>query len=282
MADDIFCGLRDTMQLPDLKVVIAAHERASGGLNNWLKTFGLRVGGLRGSTIMPPGWDPNHVDFSTDVIRYLGVFMGSHAAVLAKWLPPDGSPLDGNDLTSRMTQRLRLWSSLGVGPTYAGRNLVVKNSVLAMAWFLAECQTLPNIDTVLTRWQRMAWSFFESPATPLRTHSFSAPPPSAHHVSRTVLVQDYPEGGRRCLDVELFTRALRMRAVRHLFEPTPHPYKLLVFHWIRLSYPHLPYHPITILLSNCDMSHLHASMPAFWKETLIAWGTQGRAFLISR
>ena len=94
---------------------------------------------------MPPNWDPGHVDFSSDVIRYLGVFMGAHASVLAKWIPPDGSPLTGCDLTSRMSQRLRLWSSLGVGPTYAGRNLIVKNSVLAMAWFLAECQTLPNI-----------------------------------------------------------------------------------------------------------------------------------------
>jgi hypothetical protein len=121
----------------------------------------------------------------------------------------------------------------------------------------------------------MAWSFIESAATTLRTHSFSAPPPSAHHVSRAVLVQDYPEGGRRCLDVELFTRALRMRTVRYLFEPTPHPYKLLVFHWVRLSYPHLPYYPVTILLSNCDLSHLHASKPAFWKEALFAWGTQG-------
>jgi hypothetical protein len=34
MADDIFVGLRDTLQLPDLKVAIAVHERASGGLNN--------------------------------------------------------------------------------------------------------------------------------------------------------------------------------------------------------------------------------------------------------
>ena len=80
-------------------------------------------------------------------------------------------------------------------------------------------------------------------------------------------MQDYPEGGRRCLDVELFTRALRMRTIRFLFEPTQHPpiptNKLLVFHWIRLSYPHLPYHPITILLSNCDMSHLHGSISPF-------------------
>jgi hypothetical protein len=36
--------------------------------------------------------------------------------------------------------------------------------------------TLPNIDTVLTRWQRMAWTFIESSATTLRTHSFTAPP----------------------------------------------------------------------------------------------------------
>ena len=101
MADDIFVGLRDTLQLPDLKVAIAVHERASGGLNNWLKTFGLRVGALRGTDVLPPGWDPTHIDVSADVIRYLGIFMGPHTSVLAKWFPSDDTSSKPDDHTLR-------------------------------------------------------------------------------------------------------------------------------------------------------------------------------------
>ena len=274
MADDVAAALRDTFQLPGLHALMCVHERASGSLNSWLKTFGLRVGSLRGSTAMPPDWDPLHVDFSTDVIRYLGIFTGTPSAVLAKWMLPRGTQ-NASDLSSRIEHRLSLWSSLGVGPTYAGRNLIVKNSALAMAWFLAEAQTLPEIDAVLTRWQRSAWSFIESSLTSLRSMPLDSPIPSAHHVARVTLVQDYPEGGRRCVDVELFVRSLRARAVRTLFEPGNHPYRALALHWLRISYPDFPHHPSALLLSNCDLSHLHPDTPQFWREVFSAWGTLG-------
>ena len=274
MADDVAAALRDTSQLPGFKLLLAVHERASGGLNNWLKTFCLRVGLLRGSTALPPDWDPTHGVFTADVIRYLGIFTGLPASVLAQWLPPPGTH-NSNDLTSRMERRLALWISLGVSPTYAGRNLTLKNSVLAMAWYLAENQTLPEIDAILTRWQRLSWSYIESSATSLRSLPLDSPPPSAHHVSRNVLVQDYAEGGRRCISVELFVRALRARVVRGLIEPCDHPYVNLAFYWIRLSYPSLPLHPRQLLLSNCDFGNLHPDIPPFWREVLHAWGTQG-------
>ena len=272
MADDVATALRDTLQLPSFKLIMAVHERASGALNNWLKTFGLRVGSLRGSSVMPPDWDATHINFTADVIRYLGIFTGTPTAVLAQWLSRDPG---SSDLTSRMQRRIALWVSLGVGPTYAGRNLIVKNSVLAMAWFLTEAQTLPDISHILTRWQNMAWSFIESSLTSLRTICFDSPAPTAHHISRPVLVQDYAEGGRRCVDVELFVRALRARAVRALFEPGDHPYRLLVYHWIRTSYPFYNHHPSTLLLSNCDFSHLSPLTPPFWREALLSWGSLG-------
>ena len=275
MADDVGLCLRDTFQLPSFKLVLAVYERASNSLNNWPKTFGYRIGSLRGSTLMPPNWNPAHVNFNTDpAIRYLGVFFGAMASIRAEWDAP--TSLNDNstptDLTSRMSHRFSQWSSLGVGGTYAGRNLIAKNSVLAMAWYLIENQTLPDIDTVLTKWQRMSWRFVESSPSSLKLGLQAKP---SHRIPRVVLVQDYAEGGRRCLDVELFTRALRVRVVRSLFEPTPHPYKNLAFYWIRRSYPSFPHHPRYLLHSNCDFSQLQPQTPQFWREALHSWGSLG-------
>jgi hypothetical protein len=72
MADDVALCLRDILQLPGLKLLLSVHERASNALNNWVKTFGLLIGSLRGTSIMPPDWDPLYINFAVDRIRYLG------------------------------------------------------------------------------------------------------------------------------------------------------------------------------------------------------------------
>ena len=139
MADDIAFCLLNASQLMHLKPLLAVHERASNALNNWLKTFGLCIGSEHGSTFLPDGWNPAHVNFSDDpAIQYLGNFFGPPSCVLAEWIKPAG-PSDNSlstDLTSCMAHCFAQWSALGVGPTYAGRNLVTKNSVLSMAWYL--------------------------------------------------------------------------------------------------------------------------------------------------
>ena len=123
-----------------------------------------------------------------------------------------------------------------------------------MAWYLVESQTIPNLDAVLTTWQAAAWRFVESSIDTLR--SGAQPSHTAHRVARLVLTQDYAEGGRRCLDVELFSRALRTRSVRRLFEPGTHPVRNLPYHWIRASYSALSQNPQTLLLSSCDFTQL--------------------------
>ena len=224
---------------------------------------------------MPADWNPSHVKFTNDTaIRYLGDFFGSTASVRAEWIKPNGPTDNSNstDLTSRMAHRFAQWASLGLSRTYQGRNLIVKNSVLAMAWYLTETQTIPDLDTILTTWQGMAWTFVESSSSSLTTANKTQ---TAHRIARLILVQDYPEGGRRCLDVELFVRALRARVVRNLFEPSPHPYKNIAFYWIKRSYPLYPFHPRYLLLSNCDFTQLHPQIPQFWREALISWGSLG-------
>ena len=60
--------------------------------------------------------------------------------------------LNSNALTQRMERRLTSWAAIGTSATYAGRNLVLKNSVLAMAWYTIESQTIPDINICLSRW----------------------------------------------------------------------------------------------------------------------------------
>jgi hypothetical protein len=92
-----------------------------------------------------------------------------------------------------MARRLGEWAAFGVASTYAGWNLVVKNSVLAMAWYTIEAQLIEGADAMLTNWQKMAWRFIEASSDALRC-SATTPSPTAHKVSRAVLAQDYAEG----------------------------------------------------------------------------------------
>ena len=52
-ADDLNLYLRNTDQLTPFRALLAIYENASGAVNSWPKTFGLRVGELRGSDTLP-------------------------------------------------------------------------------------------------------------------------------------------------------------------------------------------------------------------------------------
>ena len=276
MADDIALAIRDTDQLPCVQLILQVHERASGALNNWDKTYGLRIGTLRGTSHIPAGWNPNHIDFTEDPIRYLGIFLGTPDKVARKIVGDmqEAAWRAGKSLTAKVGRRFEEWAEIGVASTYAGRNLIVKNSVLAMVWYTVESQSIAELDSALTEWQRMAWRFVEASTTALRTEATTTLP-TAHRVARLVLAQDYAEGGRRCVDVELFSRALQMRAIRGLLEPGLHPYRNLPYHWLRSTYARLGHTSHTILLSNCTFHTLPDTIPTFWRQALLNWGTTG-------
>ena len=63
-ADDLNRFLRNTDQLAPFRALFAIYENASGAVNSWPKTFGLRVGTLRGSDVLPAGWVEGR-DFNT-------------------------------------------------------------------------------------------------------------------------------------------------------------------------------------------------------------------------
>ena len=92
-------------------------------------------------------------------------------------------------------------------------------------------------------------------------------------VSRDVLVQDYHEMGVRCPDVESFVDSLYVRWVRRLADPAPHPYKGLVYHWLKKSYGHLR-QGHRLLISNCDFLCLGNEISPFWRAVLQAFGSR--------
>ena len=76
--------------------------------------------------------------------------------------------------------------------TRAGRNVVIRNSVLALAWYLCEHQPLPNLESMMNTWREDVWDFIARGAIAAangtrRGHT---------NVKHTTLVQDYKNMAR--------------------------------------------------------------------------------------
>ena len=142
-----------------------------------------------------------HINTREACIRYLGVFLGTPERVAAKW---------HLKTTAKIKTKFSKWRATGMPRSTGGRNLVIKNSVMALAWFLVQHQVPPDLDHMMDEWYKLSWDFFESGAH-VKVSLTSSPPTrqtGRARVERRVLVQDYDEGGQRCLDIEAFTRAL--------------------------------------------------------------------------
>ena len=87
---------------------------------------------------------------------------------------------------------------------------------------------------MLDQWQQYAWRFFEAPA-----NAEGLQQARRHAVKRGTLIQEYPEGGQRCQDVEVFTRSLYQRQVGRLIAPSTHKGVNLVMTYIHEGYGHL-------------------------------------------
>ena len=160
-ADDMCCFLRDADQLPTFRSLLHIYEQGSGARNSWPKTHMLRVGALRDSDYLPPGWvdskdevaGQTSVDCSGAVIRYLGIFLGAPEQVARKW---------HERVTQKMERRMTEWAQRGMPRTREGRNVVTKNSVFACAWFMVQNQTPPNLEHMLEVWYQQEWGFIEA------------------------------------------------------------------------------------------------------------------------
>ena len=103
------------------------------------------------------------------------------------------------------------------------------------------------------------------------THYFTPFYPST--VPRARLVQDYAEGGARCLDIEVFTRSLYLRQVRQLLDPNPQPWRGIGWYFVQVKYGHLRMGQ-SIVTSACDFLAVLdcAEIPLWWQSVLVAWG----------
>ena len=259
-ADDLMISLRDADQLDRFKELLFIYEDGSGAVNSWEKTCALRVGSLRDDEYLPEGWEDGvNIDCSSALIRYLGIFLGADEAVAKQW---------EEKTTKRVRERLNLWRERGVPMTRAGRNVVIRNSVLALAWYLCEHQPLPNLESMMNAWREDVWDFIARGAIAAangtrRGHT---------NVKHTTLVQDYTEHGTRAVDVELFTRSLHIRKVRSMVEPSQGHTLHLPYFWINKHYGHLRQGK-RLLMSSCDFLKLtHADTPLRWRAVLKPFG----------
>jgi len=152
-ADDVIIALHDEDQLDNFRTLLKVYEDGASALNSWGKTFAMRVGSLRNSTYLPQGWiEGTHINTTQTDIRYLGIFLGSSEYVATKW---------HERITKKMEARFQRWSSTCLPKTSGGRNLVIKSSVMALAWFLVQHQCPPDLDHTMDEWYLKMWGFYE-------------------------------------------------------------------------------------------------------------------------
>ena len=257
-ADDLLVFMRHPSQLNEFRRLFDVYSNASGAVLSLSKSYGMRIGRLRHSRRdLPQGWvEGRDLQITQDAVRYLGIFLGAADKVRAVW---------DTRLTAKMRSRYAKWRERALPRTRGGRNIVVRNSVLSCGWYMVEGQFIDSLADVLEEWRRDAWRFFEG----------GAPGGSKGRtdVARAVLIQDYPEGGVRCQDVEAFVDSLYVRRVLRLADPAPHPLKGLVFYWVQQSYGHLRMGH-RLFGSACDFLCLREDVPSFWRAALQAYGAR--------
>ena len=236
------------------------YSTASGAVLSLPKSFGIRIGRQRHSRgDLPAGWVIGRdIQITDDPVRYLGIFLGQPEAVRAIWEAR---------VTAKMRTRYARWRERAPPRTRVGRNIVIRNSVLACGWHMAEAQCLPWLGGragVLESWRRDAWRFFEGG---------EGDKPGRPAVSRAVLIQDYHEGGMRCMDVETVVDSMYVKRVLALAHPAPNPDRGLVLYWLNGTYGHLRM-GCRLLVSTCDFLILHADIPDYWRVALQAYGSR--------
>ena len=257
-ADDLVVFLRNADELPAFRELLRIYETGAGAKNSWAKTHGLRVGSLRGSTHLPQGWQEGRdINTKDAIIRYLGIFLGASEDVARKWEAK---------VTAKMEARFNRWVGKGAPATRTGRNIVIRNSCFALAWFMVAHQYTPQLKDMMNAWSAMGWKFFEMS---MRAGDMDGTGHSG--IERHTLIADYAEGGQRCQDVELFSKSLYIRQVGRIVAPSTHRGADLVMGWINEKYGHLRMGK-RLLVSSCDFLELPDTMPPYWRIALTSWG----------
>ena len=132
-------------------------------------------------------------------------------------------------------------------------------------------------------WRREAGSFLGTGARTIVSTDGSGSISRRHgstDVQALTLLQDYPEGGLRAPDVELFAKALQVRKIRRLVEPHGGPHTNFALYWVHQWYGYLR-QGARILTSTCDFVHFDRrsdrhntqhQAPRHWRYILKSYG----------
>ena len=244
-ADDLCLGLRHPNYLPAFKRdVLCVYERGAGAQNSWPKTFGWHLGPLAEQRMLPDGWVEGR-DITCEreaALRYLGTFLGTDPQQIRAW---------NKRTTERIESRIEMWRSRGMPATREGRCVALRNSILAVSWYLVDNQVPHGVEGVMEKWRRLSWSFFASGKRRGNTNSTNDSITSATPIKQLTLIQDYAEGGCRAPDVENFAAALQIGKLRRLIEPHTGPTCNFVLYWLNQTYGCLRQGK-RLLASTCD------------------------------
>ena len=156
-ADDLMVFLKGRSHLRHFRTLLEIHERGSGMKLEWPKTLGYDIGpSLHSPEALPPGWSNKDIDFSQPCVRILGAFLGTPEHIAQQW---------EHKTTHHMKTKFAEWQERAMPNSFTGKNLVIKNSVLACAWYLVQNQAPPDLDSAMDNWQQMAWHFLINPFT---------------------------------------------------------------------------------------------------------------------
>ena len=197
--------------------------------------------------------------------RYLGIYLGSPEAVQRRW---------DTHVSGTLTDALAALTRVGVPRTISGRVLGQKNLAIAKVVFQLTNQSPPQWNQPQEAWQQQLTDFLWTTRAGDEREAAGQQrnrPPAL--VTLDAIAQDHSNGGARALIVQDFADALRATWVRKLLDPTPQPWKNLVWGGINSVYGHLRMGE-RILLSTVTFHDLttQSGLPPVFVNALKAWG----------
>lgn len=269
-ADDLMLYLNSFDQLKHVKRIMQLYERASGAATNWNKTVGIRLGTLNGATPAPSddvppdmatiAWHDSHTEQPQ---RYLGVWLGSEDAVQSVW---------ARKVSAKLLARIH-HNQKRRPATWRGRAGTLKTLCFSTAVYHILNQHPKELHALITEWQSEAWRFHEATAHGERAAAERGDAVRTQALVRRVCAIQKPEnGGSAALDVQRSVDALRLTWILRLLDPSPQPWKGLIWEHVheQLGWLHQGERAI--------MSALPIALPPggsdsgrFWRSVLGCW-----------
>jgi len=233
-SDDSIAAVFDTYSL---------YERGSGSKLNLAKSKGLWLGPWSGRCDRPV-----ELDWTSDKIKVLGVFVGPGNLEEANWRPRIQAV--ENVLAS---WRQRILSN-------RGRALVISALALSRVWYVASLVHMPP--WVLAELNKLVFSFFWKGKRDL--------------VARAVVVQSPSVGGCSVVDIKLKVQSLLAQWVRR-FVSSVSSWSLFVHVWFFVIFNSSP---LDVFSAPGGFSPL--VLPPFYRSLLLAWRAVDGSFSAPR